>query len=67
MCLYGPGRILPKRTYHLNKGPIHVEVGDPITQEALQQMGDTKKQASAMRKYYVKWYEQLCNQIEQHV
>ena len=67
MCLYGPGRILPKRTYHLNKGPIHVEVGEPITQEALQQMGDSRQQASTLRKYYVKWYEQLSNQIEQHV
>ena len=67
MCLYGPGKILPKRTYHLNKGRIHVEVGAPITQEALQKMGDTQTQASMMRKYYVKWYEQLCNQIEQHV
>ena len=67
MCLYGPGRILPKRTYHLNKGPIHVEVGEPITQEALQQMGDLRQQASALRKCYVKWYEQLSNQIEQHV
>ena len=67
MCLYGPGKILPKRTYHLNRGRIHVEVGEPITQEALQQMGDLRQQASALRKYYVKWYEQLSNQIEQHV
>jgi len=67
MCLYGPGKILPKRTYHLNKGPIHVEVGEPVTPETLQQMGDLRQQASALRKYYVKWYEQLSNQIEQHV
>ena len=67
MCLYGPGRILPKRTYHLNKGPIHVEVGAPVSQETLRQMGDLRQQASAMRKYYVKWYEQLANQIEQDV
>ena len=30
MYLYGPGRILPKKTYHLRKGPIYLEVGDTI-------------------------------------
>jgi 1-acyl-sn-glycerol-3-phosphate acyltransferase len=67
MCVYGPGKILPKKTYHLRKGPIYIEVGDPITQEQLRALGDTKQQASAMRKHYLQWYEQLSNQIDQHV
>ena len=67
MYLYGPGKILPKKSHRLNKGPIYVEVGDPITQQELQAMGDTKAQASQLRKHYQQKYEQLANQIEQHV
>ena len=67
MYLYGPGRILPPRTYHLRKGPIYIEVGDPIPQSKLRQMGDTKKQASQLRKHYTEKYEQIANRIEQNV
>ena len=67
MYLYGPGKILPKKTYHLNKGPIYVEIGRPIMQSELQAIGDAKKQASHMRKHYVSKYEQISNLIEQNV
>ena len=67
MYLYGPGRILPKRTYRLRKGPIYIEVGSPITQEALKGMGDIKAQASQMRKHYIEKYEQMANRREQDV
>ena len=67
MCLYGPGKILPKRTYHLEKGPIYIEVNDPLTQAELKKMGDIKRQASLMRKHYIHKYEQIANQIEQNV
>jgi 1-acyl-sn-glycerol-3-phosphate acyltransferase len=67
MYLYGPGKILPKRTYHLRKGPLYVEVGDPITQKELKQMGDTKAQASQMRKHYRSKYEMIANKIEKDV
>jgi 1-acyl-sn-glycerol-3-phosphate acyltransferase len=67
MYLYGPGKILPKKTYHLNKGPIYVEIGQPIMQSELQAIGDAKKQASHMRKHYVSKYEQISNLIEQNV
>lgn len=67
MCLYGPGKILPKRNYSLNKGNIHVEVGKRITPAELAQHGDLMKQASYMKKVYVKWYSDLCNKIEQDV
>lgn len=52
MYLQGTGRILRKKTYHLNKGRIHIEVGNPITRSELQAMGDTLAQASKMRKKY---------------
>ena len=67
MYLYGPGRILPPRTYHLRKGPIYIEVGDPIPLSKLRQMGDTKTQASQLRKHYIEKYEQIANRIEQDV
>jgi 1-acyl-sn-glycerol-3-phosphate acyltransferase len=67
MYLYGPGKILPKRTYHLQKGPIYLEIGAPISQQELKSMGDTKTQASQMRKHYICEYGKIANQIEQNV
>jgi hypothetical protein len=67
MYLYGPGKVLPKKTYTLRKSPIHIEVGNPIPQKELSRIGDTKIQASYMRKLYVDRYESLCNMIEKNV
>ena len=67
MYLYGPGKILPKKTYSLNKGPIHIEVGPTITREELQAMGTLKQQASQMRRHYKQKYEEMANRIEQDV
>ena len=67
MYLYGPGRILPPKTYHLKKGPLYIEVGDPIALTDLALMGDTRTQASQMRKHYINKYEQIANRIEQNV
>ena len=67
MYLYGPGKILPKKTYHLRKGPIYIEVDEPITNAQLKAMGDTKSQASLLRRHYIEKYEQIANQIEQNV
>lgn len=67
MYLYGPGRILPKKTYHLRKGPIYLEVGDSIKREQLEAVGDVKAQASSMRKAYIAKYETIANQIEKDV
>ena len=64
MCLYGPGKILPKGTYHLRKGIFCVTVGQPLTQEEMQKMGDLRHQASRMRKLYVQRYASLANEIE---
>lgn len=67
MCLYGPGKVLPKKNYLLNKGPIRVEVESPITNSQLKDMGDNKAQASQIRAWYRKKYECMSNEIEQYV
>ncbi len=64
MYIYGPGKILPKKTYHLRKGKIYIEVGKPLTQTELQALGDRKKQASEIRKRYMKRYSEIANEIE---
>lgn len=67
MCLYGPGKVLPKDTYLLNKGPIYIEVNNPITHSELKKMGsNTMEQASMMRKWYISKYEEISNKIEQN-
>jgi len=67
MYLYGAGKILPKRTYHLRKGIFYIEVGKPVTQEELQAMGSTMQQASCMRRRYIEKYAEMANRIEQDV
>lgn len=67
MFLYGTGRVLRKKTYHLNKGPIKVEVDSPITLSQLDAMGTLQQQTSQLHKYYVQRVEKMCNEIEQHV
>lgn len=67
MFLYGTGRVLRKKTYHLNKGPIRVEVDAPITLAELDAMGTLRQQTSQLHKYYVQRVEKMCNEIEQHV
>ena len=67
MYLYGAGKVLPKKTYHLNKGICYIEVDKPLNQADMQAMGDLKKQASTMRKHYIRKYEEIANKIEQYV
>ena len=67
MYLYGPGRILPKKTHLLQKGPIYIEVGAPITQDYLKSIGDARAQATHLRKHYKMKYELIANRIEQYV
>ena len=67
MYLYGPGKILPKKSHVLHKGIFMIEVGQPITPEQMREMGDLKRQASTMRKRYQLKYEEMANQIEQYV
>ena len=65
MYLYGPGKILPKTSYHLHKGTFYIEADKPLTQAELSAMGDLKKQASTMRRRYIQKYEEIANRLEQ--
>ena len=67
MCLYGPGKVLPKKTYIFHKSPIYIQVDSPVSRAELEQMGRLRHQASAIRKRYLKEYEDIANQIEQEV
>ena len=65
MCLYGPGKILKKKTYTLHKGPVRIEVDEPVSLDELRKMGDSLAQAREMRRRYVGWHEAMANEIEQ--
>ena len=67
MCLYGPGKVLPKNTYMLHQSPIYIQVDSPVSRAELVLKGKLKNQTSAMRKRYLKEYEDIANQIEQNV
>lgn len=67
MVLYGPGKILPKKTYHLRTGIINIAVEPPIEQAELRAMGDTREQSQELRRHYVRQYDKLKNQLEQYV
>ena len=67
MYLYGTGKVLPKKKHTLNKWPIYIEVGKRFTQQQMAAMGDTRKQASVMRKHYKDKFEEICNRLDQDV
>ena len=64
MCLYGPGKILKKKTYTLHPGPVRIDVGEPVSIESLRAMGRLKEQAKEMRRRYIGKYEAMANEIE---
>lgn len=65
-CLYGTGRVLKKRTYHLAKSPVYMEVGSPLSPSDLQAMGDTLAQARHVRHDYLHHYQAIKDREEQH-
>ncbi len=67
MCLYGPGKVLPKGVHHLNKGPIFIEVGKRVSRTELERLGSLREQASRFRQAYIRKYEEISNRIEQDV
>ncbi|MBR1466678.1 MAG: glycosyltransferase [Bacteroidaceae bacterium] len=67
MCLYGPGKVLPKGVHHLNKGPIYIEVGKRVGRTELERLGSLREQASWFRQAYIRKYEEISNRIEQDV
>lgn len=64
MYLYGPGKVLPKKSYHLRKGIFFIEVDSPLKPDQLRAMGDWRAQASKMRKRYKRKYEDIANWLE---
>ena len=67
MYLYGSGKVLPKKTYHLCKGIFYIEIGKPLSQKSLLAMGDLRRQASEMRKHYIRKYEEIADKMEQEL
>ena len=67
MCLYGPGKILKKKTYTLHPGPVRIDVGEPVSIESLRAMGRLQEQTKEMRRRYIEKYEAMANEIEQDV
>ncbi len=67
MYLYGPGKILPKKTYHLRKGVFYVEIDNPVTQEEMRAMGEVRRQTIVMRRRYTAKYAEIANRIEQRL
>lgn len=67
MYLYGTGKVLPKKCHTLRKSPIYIEVGNLISRDQLNALGDAKSQAKAIRQHYLQKYEQIANRIEQDV
>jgi len=67
VCLYGPGRVLPKKACILHESPIYIKVYNPVGREVLQQAGDYRRQASWMRRRYQEEYEAIADKIEQDI
>ena len=68
MVLYGAGKVLPKKSKFLRKGPIRIEIDQRIAASEMLQHGESlRTQASWMRKYYQRRYTEMCNRIEQDV
>lgn len=65
--LYGTGRVLRKKTYHLAKGPIYVEVDKAMTQAELAAKGTVKDITKYFHSLYVRRFEEISNKIEQDV
>lgn len=65
--LYGTGRVLRKKTYHLAKSPVYMEVGKTITQDELRPVGDVIRQTRHFHHIYLKHFEDISNKIEQEV
>lgn len=57
---YGAGRVLPKGGWFLRKGHIHIEIDRRISPAEMASYGPTlRAQASNMRKYYQRRYEEI--------
>ncbi len=67
MCLYGTGKVLPKKCRHLNPGVIAIEVGKPVPLDALGKAGILRSQTSEMHRRYVEKYAEMCDNEEKYL
>lgn len=68
LVLYGAGKVLPKKGHKLNKGIIQLDIDRRISPEQFQTFGSTlRTRTSYMRSYYIRRYEEMCNEIEKYV
>ena len=67
MFLYGTGRVLRKKTYHLEKSPVYLEVDKPVPSAKVSAIGRLQKQAVYFHHMYQHRYEDISNRIEQDV
>lgn len=65
VCLYGTGKVLRKKSWHLHRGRIRMEVAAPLSRAQLAEMGSVKRQTSLLHKRYQQWYADMCNLMEQ--
>ena len=64
MYLYGTGRVLRKKSHHLNPGQIRVEVDAPIPLSQLTEIGTLRQQTSWLHRHYVERVAQMADKIE---
>lgn len=68
LVIYGSGKALPKRGRLLRKWPMHLEIDKRISHEEMAEIAPTlMKQASYMRKYYMRRHNEIANRLEQNV
>ncbi len=65
ITLYGTGKVLPKKTYHIRKSPIYMEVGKPVSHEELENIGTPREQARAFHRMYTRRYVEISDKLEQ--
>ena len=67
IILYGTGRVLRKKTYHLEKSPVYMEAGRQYTQTELRAKGGLLEQTRFFHSQYLKCFEKISNKMEQDV
>lgn len=67
IILYGTGRVLRKKTYHLEKSPVCLEVGRQYPQAELRTKGGLLAQTRFFHHLYLKRFEEISNKMEQDV
>lgn len=65
--VYGSNRVIRRDSLWVNKWPIELKIGKPISQEELKRMGTPMRQASELRRRTRAAYNEIANKMEQDV